>query len=139
MNDVVGFGTAKRLKKAGFPQPEKRIGQIWYGDRLNGAFRNYCPFFIGKMLNSYRCLDGQRILLENHIFASTATDILKELGRSWNLFFDSSTSRPRAWICFSDGMQDPNMFQDANPAEACAAAWLSIHEKTTTNEQHSKF
>jgi hypothetical protein len=30
MKNVVSFETAKRLKNAGFPQPNYEFGQVWY-------------------------------------------------------------------------------------------------------------
>jgi hypothetical protein len=111
MIDVVTFETAKRLKNAGFPQPDEIGLKVYYN--ILGAENT--------------CLAGR--LIHGQIFAPSATDILKE-------FFAPEDDGPflywsgqnRFWVCDFDIYT----FDHENPAEACAAAWLSIHEKTTT-------
>lgn len=126
MIDVVTFETAKRLKDAGFPQPEfAKYGMSTYDLYDNGRRHLY-----GSMADMK--------LFEHWIFAPSATDILPKLytgvndGTEWSIVF-----RGKNWSCvkrqWTERGQSVSAWYDAeNPAEACAAAWLSIHEKTTT-------
>jgi len=112
---VVSFETAKRLKEAGFPQPEKLThGQFYYSEH-------------GHL---FRYTHGPQY--ENTFFAPSATDILKELGRRFILGYEKN-----GWWCektqhvyeVADGMQVTASYNHENPAEACAAAWLAKNAK----------
>jgi len=121
---VVTFETAKRLKEARFPQPE-----VFYA-----AQRSYIEN--GKNI-CYVADDGEGIR-ENEIFAPSATDILKELP-GHTLDYSEIEWLCRHWIRTEDHRSVVDYgFHNSNPAEACAAAWLSIHEKATTNEKQDQ-
>jgi len=115
----VTFETAKRLKDAGFPQPETCFGQVWY---LN---HNERPVLIGSA-------EGTITQGQERVFAPSATDILKVFS---NDGYDSPLLYWRPingmWVCDFD----VQTFDRENPAEACGAYWLSIHEKTTTTNE----
>lgn len=133
--NVVTFETAKRLKEAGFPQPEPQEGQRFYQDDGD-------KFIYAERLCSQECVDGWQTIscdsVEDYdIFAPSATDILEYLydgpmkGVEWSL-----TKRGKNWTCTKRFWTDESYCVDAwhdheNPAEACSSAWLSLYEKTT--------
>lgn len=106
--NVVTFETAKRLKESGFPQPD-RFGQWQAFYKLSGDERR-------AFITEPR--------MEIETFAPSATDILKELGDDYCLH-----SNDGKWSC---SVYEIDSFQSKydSPSEACAAAWLSIHEKS---------
>lgn len=124
MKNTVSFETAKRLKEAGFPQPEFEFGQLWHtdGDR-DCAFVGTMPFV--RMKQDYA---------GSIIFLPTATDILLEL---------QAVSDPNRWWALIPLSGDPKWewvlqlwgennnacianFFNKNAAEAAAAAWLNM-------------
>lgn len=143
--DITTFETAKRLKEAGFPQPDFSTGQLWYN--ASGALS-----FIGKKEIAHNgqvfffCTSVVTARTEQMIpindgafFAPTATDILREIHgnfakmRGYSVTIELSTT--------DDGFQ-VDVFEDLpfdamkpvweiheNPAEAAASAWLAINEK----------
>ena len=131
MNNVVSFETAKRLEAAGFPEVGWKEGIAIYsstGDKyLIGED-------IGNSLNGWTVCSPESIE-GTDIFAPSATDILNHLRGNYRLSCSNS-----GWWCdrieelpdFADGFRIVECLNSANPAEACAAAWLSIHEKTAT-------
>jgi len=102
--NTVTFETAKRLKEAGFPQPEPEFGQVWYSP--NGAIRVI-------YIKTY-----------DLVFAPSATDILKEIPFFGSLSFEVYETRFefRVW----EGLK--LIAKNENPHEAAALAWLSIQE-----------
>jgi len=132
--DIVSFETAKRLKEAGFPQPEhKSQGQVWYS---GGHYAIYvaageflrCGFVSKKGENFETLFDRRaRMKIENEIFAPTATDILRLLPDN-DFYFDGKH------FAFSGDMEQGS----DNPAEVAAAAWLSLSAKTS-NDPAAKF
>ena len=87
MDNVVTLETAKRLKQAGFPQPEPKVGQFWY----DGMFQrlSIASHRMGKDQHLYltpiNAVDWSHyfeavVMLDDKndwpIFAPTATDIL---------------------------------------------------------------
>ena len=122
MKDVVSFETAKRLKEAGFPQPEY---ELYFSDEfMQDGYLDFDEF-------SGNCR------YSGDFFAPSATDILPKLytgvtdGTEWSIVF-----RGKNWSCVKrqwteQGQSVFAWYDHENPAEACAAAYLSIHEKTT--------
>lgn len=113
----VTFETAKRLEAAGFPQPEKLRGGFWYNpDGVDTVF-------------TFDIRHGAAPTMWRY-FSPPATDILKELGRDYNLSFMEGF-----WYCqYSSGdfppfAKEPSVWKHESPAECAAMAWLQIHEK----------
>ena len=111
---IMTFDTARRLKEAGFPQPQPAFGQIWYDKG-------------GRHLSMHDIKEPDELARhfreKGFAFAPTATDILFALGsdvyltRSYRGGFD-------VYLTFrnlEDGCPDAT---HENAAEACAAAWL---------------
>lgn len=113
---AVSFETAKRLKEAGFPQPDYEFGQLWYSeDERQQAF-------VGT---------GQMELLRQHyvgkmVFAPTATDILEQLGEYWTLRKRGAGN----WIVAEQSHEERMVSHKihASPHEAAALAWLNLNE-----------
>ena len=126
MLDVVTFETAKRLKAAGFPQGGWHEGVALYSSTGE-------KFIIGKdVSNGFSIVNEWTVcsvetLEDDDFFAPSPTDILKELGEDYSLRIVLYFTRPCEWCCFIG----QETWEHEKPAEACAAAWLSIHEKTT--------
>jgi hypothetical protein len=121
--DIVVFETAKRLKEAGFPQPEYIERGFGYDETGSLFTIQECSFPPGGVGGMY--------------YAPTATDILLEIDGAILEFIRFSKqfpNEPDAWFCQnvivkSNGFFD---FEDigehpTNPAEAVAAAWLSVN------------
>jgi hypothetical protein len=138
--DVVSFETAKKLKEVGFPQPEPAVGQAWWIEigtdgTVPPALIQIIPnqielarlaeiHFDGiSILDSFRSFYGGGS--DGYYFAPTATDILKEASNNMMIGyspfggFEVYTNHR----CLVNGIPDA---QHANPAEACAAAWLEL-------------
>lgn len=98
MFNYVTFETAKKLKEAGFPQPEPfPVGQVWYC-LVYGTW-----FPLPQMRGS------------NSIYAPTATELLLD---GWSLV------RERIDYCAAkDGVRFTEWV--TSPAEAAASAWLN--------------
>lgn len=87
MNNFVSFDKAKKMKEAGFPQPEPEIWQVWYGLLTGESEVN--------ILISYNAKGYFTDIFSNHhskesfkkfgIYAPTVEDILKELGHDYYL------------------------------------------------------
>jgi len=133
----VTFETAKRLKDAGFPNPEPYMMRLFF--HQNGR-----EWLI--LLQDNRCLCGANGRTEKvmkykkeHIelycyFAATATDILKELTSDdffWSVFYDPYIEKFYTHKTNNRG-NTVSLTSHKNPAEAAAQAWLSIHEKIET-------
>lgn len=129
MNNIVSFETAKRLKEAGFPQPEFAKLQLWYNERniVSIAWANHGNNFdIIQVATPIRV--SRDWFYQNMVFAPSATDIL--------LFMPDDTMLYRAnlnmFLCWTRKDRLP-MIGDGicmdNPAEACAIAWLKFNEK----------
>jgi hypothetical protein len=132
MSSILSYETAKRLKDAGFPQPKFDIGQIWY---CTGKATINTHFNTEGMLICSFLETGQRVIVAeifyggHFCFSPTATDILRELGFEFQGYF---TAIVNEFVCLQDGAPGVKSWQHENPAEACAMAWLFIHEKSET-------
>jgi hypothetical protein len=108
MLDIVSFETAKRLKEAGFPQPE--ISDCF----LYATLRGYSVLCL-KAFRKTVIVGGGNGVLKDFLFAPTATDILRELPGA-DLRWNGST-----FFCKYRGETE-----NENPAEALAQMWLKI-------------
>ena len=128
MKEVVSLKTAKRLKVAGFPQGGWKEGVAIYSSTGE-------TFIIGEDVGN--SLNGWAVCSPSSIegtdiFAPSATEILNHLRGNYRLSCSNF-----CWWCdrveelpdLADEFKIVACFNDENPAEACAAAWLSIHEK----------
>lgn len=111
---TVSFETAKKLKEAGFPQPEKyQPGMVAYYELAGGE-------------NQWSLLTPAETLLTNDdvgeviAYAPTATELLPE---DWLLMREGPN-----WIC--QHFEDSHKYViDDNPAETAALAWLYVNKK----------
>ena len=139
---IVSFETAKKLKDAGFPQPESGFPLIWYGiSDFDGADgRRHETYgtvitMLGYMAMPYvvplsfsENVELGKGKYKELIFAPTATDILRVL---WFLFDLKFGGNGKWLVCRTNSLSDgPSPFHEHdNPAEACAAAWLEENKK----------
>ena len=133
MSDRVTNETSLRLEAAGFPQPEIAIGQFWYAEtEYKGGEYEHNPLCVVVEAYSTRTKHLRRLTCEKgtgeaggavHVFAPTATDILKEL-QNHLLVFNGDK-----WVVVETATGEYLSDYCDNPAEACAAAWLEINEK----------
>jgi len=111
---MLSFKTAKRLKKAGFQQPDLELGQIWYDD------------FGGPRVSIREQKSGDWLVFNGALyFAPTATDILKQLPEGILLHRnhnDGFTVSEPLWG--ETGLQAES---HPNADEACALAWLQLN------------
>ncbi len=117
MEHITTPETAQRLKMAGFPQPEPTPGQIWHCG---------CDFEWPTIVaTSDMLVDGVEdgvIDTKYALYAPTATDILRELGKGWVLVYDTIRNE---FLC----SKFPKLIYHENPAEAAALAWLHEYKK----------
>ena len=69
--NTVSFETAKRLKEAGFPQPDPEFGQFWYhnaGSQIAIMESNDAGGHIGKFIRFFGTVNGS--LREKSFFFS---------------------------------------------------------------------
>jgi hypothetical protein len=144
MSSILSYETAKRLKEAGFPQPDLSVGQLWYAEAVyKGGNLEHNPLCIAVETYGDSAIVLRRLTCEHHapdyggrneFFCPTATDILKELGRDKIGGFAGKTPESLFYVgtVTSGNVVYWTHFCEANPAEAAALAWLSIHEKSET-------
>ena len=111
--NLVTFETAKRLKEAGFPQP----------DVLNAFQWSYID---GDIQVPYRATEGEK-RSEDEILAPNAIEILREMGYDYAMKYHKIMLKWMVWVEYDNGGWDS--WNHENPAEACAAAWLAKNEK----------
>ena len=132
MKNTVSPPTAQRLKAAGFPQPEPESGQVWYEGQKAYVLGKIKQRQLHGVYLDGECFEACDInAMHDDIFAPTATDILRELGNDYVLWFDHSPKMV-VFFCAKTGnsiREAGAPFPNANPAEAAALAWLEIHEK----------
>jgi hypothetical protein len=123
--DVVSFETAKRLKDAGFPQPQ--VGDFQFWAKSNTGVETAIVRAGG---------DQERLLnqiFEDRVYLPTATDILALLPMGYAVYTwqDLYSKNGWSWSCLNImGKQhtDPRSDDFDNPAEACAKVWLELSE-----------
>lgn len=146
MADFVSFETAKKLKAAGFPQPEPAVGQVWYNDL---GFPSVCVRRLGEVetaggviQDAYefahlgggaRSTSNAESLRRAGNFAPAPTDIQRRYPRlrveeALDHGTDQPTRDPDVW--FAGPYNEPDtLFFDENPAEAAALAWIDRYGK----------
>jgi hypothetical protein len=118
--DVVSFETAKKLKEAGFPQPEPAFGQVWYKSAgspiivTSGWEAGFA--FVGPRSAMTQTTYMKRFQEQNGVFAPTATDILRHIHLNELIYYDDELG-----FALGGGIGD----FDHNPAEVCAEAYIS--------------
>lgn len=135
--DIVSFETAKRLKEAGFPQPQPAFGQAWYADAVTVFI--VVEVFIHPLAHYAWIIErGGEVdtvdhnVFENMTFAPTAPDILLELSDGIalhrvndNMFYCGKELLPGFTPCLK------------NAAEAAAHYWLFLYgEKPNLSKPH---
>ncbi len=116
----VAHETARRMKDAGFPQPNPDEGQIWYNAAgtmyvVTYSYGKTCDYVVRGSNNVWI----ERGLNDGEVFAPTATDIMQHLP-GWYLSFENGI-----WIC---SLQEDEFilaeYRNSNPAEAAAEAFF---------------
>ncbi len=127
MKNIVSFETARRLKEAGFPQPEPEVGQVWVepeGIAYVIALIRDTEFW-GRYMNHVDRIDECDISeIKNDAFCPTATDILLDMPDGYRL----TRVNRGMFLCTEE---EPLLGTDGckvNPAEAAALAWFKLHE-----------
>lgn len=145
MKNIVTFDTARRLKEAGFPQPEPEAGQFWYTvDRKLAIITHSVEHNLGfTVFNGlHEVWYAESVEIFNDVpFAPAATDILTATAKLVHpnlIRVDISTyssdnsceiQEPQFFIySFPYSKIAGHQFYD-NPAEAAALAWLALNEK----------
>ena len=130
MTDHTTPETSKRLKEAGFPQPGFEVGQFFVDpkDEVSivivqvGSSRIYWQSMDRYYdFGSFKIGDPDSGFF---VFRPTATDILKELP-GYTIHYKAKDGTWAVWSYQPDDL----MFQNANPAEAAALAWLARNKK----------
>lgn len=137
MENYVTPETAKKMKEAGFPQPEPRPGQMWFSafheipsivshrtDRV-GEFM-LAP--ISRVDWSHIFFAGPIIGNAENIFMPTVADILRELPNKV-LFWRNDD----LFVCGVQMVDDGDyyairfneVYKNVNPAESVAEVWLN--------------
>lgn len=118
MLDIVSFETAKKLKEAGFPQPE--ISDCF----LYATLRGYSVLCL-KAFRKTVIVGGGNGVLKDFLFAPTATDILRQMPGVYLCVNEKSLWRAEwAGVSCYDNTQPIAIGE--NPAEVAAAAWLLL-------------
>ena len=129
--NTVTFETARRLKEAGFKQPQFDIRQTWYsiggrwptGTEIYIAEKNEKAMRFITVSTLLHAITGAQeaeregeIYGDEVVFAPTATDILRKIGRNrlWKM-----SETPAGFGQVMKIIIDP---------EAAALAWLKIHD-----------
>ena len=127
MDNYTTAETALKLKEKGFPHPEPKFGQMW-----KSAFTGYDSVVCNRTdTNGLKMLAPVHLIDWSHNFSAepilgnaenivlpTATDILKELGKDYNLSFFEGL-----FYCVHDNLMG-EAYAHENPAEACAIAFM---------------
>ncbi len=126
--NIVSFETAKRLKEAGFPQPEFATGQIWYNSfgvetfvgKMDVSEEGTHVFFHCFSLSTAR-VDRIVPIHEGAFFAPSAEELLRELGQDYIAEYDGQKfviSQALAFVGLYTESEHPIL------VEALALAWL---------------
>ena len=106
MQDYVNFETAVKLKQAGFPQPKRYFGQVWY------FLHTAEPVLVGSAM-------GNELEKYESVFAPRATDLLAALDVRYCLWFEKGIFELR-WA-----REFELVASGGNPAQAIADYYLS--------------
>jgi len=126
MDNYTTAETAWKLKEKGFPQPEPQKGQIWHGKegayqvmafQGENSFVNESTVYCHRV-GSTQVFDMPLNLFKKFVYAPTPADILKELGKDYNLSFFEGL-----FYCVHDNLMG-EAYSHENPAEACALAYM---------------
>lgn len=124
--EITSYETAKRLKEAGFPQPEPKEGQFWYGLIQRQDEPIYIFLDRGSFHDRYGNYHKKEAFEKFGTYAPTATDILRELGSDYSICCFGAYK-----IQWEIERHMPELFNilpftwiHENPAEAAALAWL---------------
>lgn len=107
MRDYVDFETAVKLKRKGFPQPERHFGQVWY------FLHTAKPVLVGSAM-------GHELEKYEGVFAPRATDLLTALDVHHCLWFEKGIFELR-WA-----RELELVASGENPAQAIADYYLSF-------------
>lgn len=155
MKDIISYKTALALKEAGFPQPKPEAGQVWYnnnGDAVIYLRSGFAPadgfvsigdyFHLVYDTSVNYCVESSirssldisiESFLSNHCYASSATDLLRELPQMSLTYYFIEEADPSWWdVEFYDTITPEGQSlseHPTNPAEALAAAWLEKNKK----------
>lgn len=113
--DITSFETSKRLKAAGFPQPEKAPGQFWYDEHGKLCVIRENQGMLTSVWLSAPMEASLNIVGIAMFYAASATDIMRHLPDGLPLQFQNGHFRLAG--------QKHN-----NPAEAAAAEYLQLRE-----------
>jgi hypothetical protein len=137
MNNFVSYETALRLRAAGFPQPKPEAGQMWYDPYSTAhVVTDVDTAHSGDDVAPERCVylapiteqvDYTEVLDTEDFtagwrFAPGPAEILRELGPDYQCGVQGT-------YYWCGRMPSQYASVEENMAEACAAQWLSIHEK----------
>lgn len=125
MKDCCTPATSARLKAAGFPQPDPAPGQVWYvhGDTVILSAHPTTPswlrmFYLSARESALKAFDIRKEVFSEHTFAPGVADLLRALPATYVF--------SRNWITSKYEVElNGRVFNNENPAEALAAAWLS--------------
>ena len=134
MNHVT-FETALVLKAAGFPQPTTYVGCSGYDISGKGRLL-FIHEAYGHRVGYVRVGDPGAAITsiekvdETFIFAPTATDIIKELGRDFSLsYMNGEWFVLKSTGDFLPISSEPSVWKHIISAEAAAMAWLALNKK----------
>ena len=142
--NIVTFETARKLKEAGFPQPDPAFCQFWYIGRsqasepvfITGADKSLIYYAWGEwsegvVPDASSVRNGQEFYGADPIFAPTVTHLLPPgcfLARE----ISYKTPSGERWVIYDrETMQVLNLDNpdSDNAAESAAAAWLELNQK----------
>lgn len=131
--DAVSLETAQKMKNNGFPQPpEGNFTQIW--ETAKGHIIGfYAIDFEGRIVYSILKSNERPEPLNSvpemlFTFLPNADDILKELNKDADEWASEGPDNESNYKCFRQRSTEQE-FNDKNRHEACAQAWLFVHEK----------
>lgn len=129
--NICSFETAKKLKEAGYPQPEFSCWQMWYNELGIGTFIGLKTDIKGIMyFDCYNLGSGTSLTRwlkeeDKTTFAPTVDDILMNLGCVY-----LSKMKGDYWGVFEKETNVMVSYHPENPAEACAEAYLYGYPKS---------
>ena len=138
--DIVSFETAKKLKAAGFPEPEFACWQVWYNALGIGTFLGRKVLIGGEMHFSCYSLGSGRVMdmIVGHgdgtTFAPTVEDILAQpIAEGYGVSRQYDTTKSGlSWVCCPTEWDAPEMvsaYHETSAAEAAALAWIKLKQK----------